>query len=175
MPRQKLHFVDIEDIETQMASGIPNETLEELYRFEELMLTEGQQRTTQLDFKLTSILGWSSAALAFLLLSGQAQNVNILVRTRTVAATAIIFIAAAIASWALKTIMYSAPSEEDWFRSDLFDESQRLKKYHVVSMLTAHQCGLKANAQKARRLRRAEQFLGVGIVVITALLAARMF
>jgi hypothetical protein len=46
MPKQRLNFVDIEEIEAKMADGLASETIEELYRFGELMVTEAQQRTT---------------------------------------------------------------------------------------------------------------------------------
>jgi hypothetical protein len=62
--------VDIEDTEQQIFSETTSDAIvEEFYRFGQILFSECLQRGSELDRKLANMLGWSTAALAFLLLN----------------------------------------------------------------------------------------------------------
>lgn len=71
----------------------------------------------------------------------------------------------------LKSKRIFAMSEADWFRDTLLDQQAgTLKRYHVMSMLHAHQRQLSGNHQKSTMLRWAEILMGSGALVIFLIL-----
>ena len=161
--------VSIEDIEKQVLS-LCDGTVTELYDFGVLMVTEVERRALGIDSKLTSILGWSSAVLGFLLLGtspGGSFGSSLLLLV-SIALT----LGAVISSFlGLRTILWITPSEKDWFRDELLENAGRLRRYHIVSMLNTHQDHEKEIEKKASRLALAERLLAVAasLIAITLL------
>jgi hypothetical protein len=169
VPKQILQFVDIDDIELQIPA-LNGDTVEELYRFGTLMVSEVQQRASQLDSKLIGIVGWAAATLAFLLFQNKTPSPSTAERMVTFVAIAFAVLSVLASCVGLKTAMWSFPSEPDWFRESLLDNAEALKQYHVVSMLNAHQQQHRMNGKKAYRLRYSEAFLAVSASLIAVVL-----
>ncbi len=168
--KPRVSRVDIEDIELQLASDIPAETIEELYRFGEIMVSEVQRRCGSLDQKLTSMLGWSAAVLALLLTNGgELSKLNGAWRAVLFIATLIALGAMFSAAWGIKSKIGPTPSEQDWFMGEL-EAPDRMKKYHIISMLNIHQSQSQANLQKAASLHHSEILLIIsGLAIASAL------
>src|ERR1035438_5576162 len=71
--RQIVHPVDVSIVEAELPN-LPKDSVEELYQFGECMISRAQQRAVRLDSKLTGILNWSSAVLAFVLIDAGASH-----------------------------------------------------------------------------------------------------
>jgi hypothetical protein len=169
---QNLRFVEVEDINARLCRpGTPEETVDEFYRFGTLLFSEIQQRGSEVDRKLTNLLGWSIATLAFLLLNrthfGQYGSY-----TWVAMITASIFSLGciAIAAYAIKTRMWRAPSEADWFQKDLWEDPTTLKRYHLISLLATHQAQAMNVKTKAECLWLIEVFLLISSGVILGLI-----
>jgi hypothetical protein len=165
---QIIHPVDIEDIERRMFSDATSEEIvDEFYKFGQIMFAECLQRGSELDRKLANMLGWSTAALAFLLLNhSRVAQFGIVGVACTIVAVASALFAVATTSFALKTRMWAAPSEEDWFKDNLWGDPSWMKRHHVVSLLLTHQVQTKHVARKARHLRYAELSLPASALAI---------
>src|ERR1017187_9862737 len=112
MAKQILRFADIDDIENRLIA-LSDGTIEELYRFGGLMVSEVQQRASDLDSKLTGILGWSVATLAFLLFDGKISGLHGFGKVPVFIATATALTSVIVSFLGLKTTMWPAPSEQD--------------------------------------------------------------
>jgi hypothetical protein len=170
---QILRFVDAESIYARLARPeIPEATIEEFYRFGTLLFTEIQQRGSEVDRKLNNALGWSIATLAFLLLNQpRFAHVGTCVRLAIIAAAVLAFGCVIVAAFAVKTRMWRAPSEADWFQSELWNDPSIMKRYHILSILTTHQAQTKNVKLKAECLGFIEIGLALSSVgVLSALL-----
>jgi len=165
---QIIHPVDIRDIEGRIFSDTTSdEIVEEFYRFGQILFAECLQRGSELDRKLANMLGWSTAALAFLLLNHtKVAQFGIFGVACTIIAAASALFAVTMTSVALKTRVWAAPSEEDWFKDNLWNDLSWMKRYHVVSLLLAHQIQTKHVARKARHLRYAELSLPISALAV---------
>jgi hypothetical protein len=172
MREQLIHFVDIEAIELQLCSPATSDAVvEEFQRFGQVLFAECLQRGSEVDRKLTTMIGWSVAALASLLVKYSRTPVpDTLATSLLVAAAVSAFAGIALGSFAFKTRMWPTPSEKDWFREGLWDNVQTLKRYHVVSLLVAHQEHVRQTRTKADCLRRVELFLAFSAFAIGVLL-----
>ena len=115
---QILRFVDVDGIEARLSKAeTPDATVEEFYRFGTLLFSEIQQRGSEVDRKLTNALGWSIATLAFLLLNQpRLAQVGSYARIAVIIAAVISFGCVIVAVLTVKTRMWRAPSEADWFK-----------------------------------------------------------
>jgi hypothetical protein len=168
---QVLHLIEIDTIEQRLSDPrTPNATVEELYRFGTLLFTELQQRSSETDRKLTNVFGWSIATLAFLLASrGKFDHVAYGVLALKVAAVFSSF-CVGLSAFAIKSRMWRAPSENDWFQNQLWDDAERMKRYHIVSMLGMHQAQIKGVQRKAECLGLSEILLAISGLIILCLL-----
>ena len=169
----KPRLVDIENIELQLSSELPSEMVDELYRFGQIIVTDAKTTAGQLDSKLVTVLGWTSAALAFLLLN-KIAGTSPSIRFAIVAATVCALVGTVIAGWGLKSTLWVAPSEQDWFKTELMENAGAMRRYHIVSMLVSHQITVNRNAVKAVYLRLAELCLIGGSLFIGVALALQM-
>jgi hypothetical protein len=170
---QIIHPVEVSDIESRLPS-LARESVEELYSFGALMVSSAQQRAIRLDTKLTGILNWSSAMLAFVLIDASVSHQH----GGSLAVSALAMIAA-IASVAcsyvgLKSKVWPAPSERDWFQERLLDKPDMLRRYHVVSMLNVHQSQSHGNSHRAATLRWAELCLALSAITTFLMLFIRL-
>jgi len=169
---QIIHPVDIDTIELRIFDPATSEgTVEELYRFGLALFSEGLHRSSELDRKLTTVLGWAGATLAFLLLNhSKAQQFGAPGKVALLIATLAAFAALLLAAFALKTRLWPAPSEKDWFKAELWDDPSRMKRYHVISLLLVHQTTVKNVKRKATCLRWTEMLLPVGGLATASIL-----
>jgi hypothetical protein len=170
---QIIRPINVPDIELELPS-LAKEAVEELYRFGQIMVSSSQQRALRLDAKLTGVLNWSSAVLAFVLI-----DANVSHQKGFGLAVSLMAIAAALASVAasyfgLKSRLWERPSEGDWFKTELLRKPETLQRYHVVSMLNVHQTQSEGNERCAGTLKTAEIFLAISGAVTFAMLVARL-
>jgi hypothetical protein len=180
MAETGIHPVDPEEIKHLLLAADNKELTEELFSFGQLLLDEMQQRTAQLDTKLISLLGWTAAILAFLLV-GDASGLAS--ATKAGVTTIIMMLMATLTSLGavtcsflgVKTTVWEFPSEKDWFQTKLFNDPLKMKKFHLISMLVTHQVHNRANDRKGRRAHEAEWLLAasaafVGLTTLAKLL-----
>jgi len=172
--------VNPKEIERLLLANEYQELTEELFSFGQLLLDEIQQRTAQLDTKLISLLGWTAAILAFLLV-GDASWLESAYKTGLV--TTIFMLLATLSSLGavicsflgVKTTVWQFPSERDWFQTSLFDDVLAMKKYHLISMLETHQAHSRVNARKGQRAHEAEWLLAVSAVLVGMTTLAKLY
>lgn len=180
MAESGVKTVDPKEIERLLLANPYQELTEELFSFGQLLLDEIQQRTAQLDTKLISLLGWTAAILAFLLV-GDASWLESVYKIGL--ATTIMMLLATLSSLGavvcsflgVKTTVWQFPSEKDWFRSSLFDNVLAMKKYHLISMLETHQAHSRVNARKGQRAHEAEWLLAVSAVLVGLTTLAKLY
>jgi hypothetical protein len=180
MAQNGIKTVDPKEIERLLMANTYQELTEELFSFGQLLLDEVQQRTAQLDTKLISLLGWTAAILAFLLVGdaswlestyklGLATTITILLATlSSLGAVACSFLG-------VKTEVFQFSSEKDWFKTSLFDDVLTMKKYHLVSMLETHQAHNRLNERKGQRAHEAEWLLAVSAVLVGLATLAKLY
>ena len=166
MPKQIINLIDIETVELRLSDpGTPQELVDEFYRFGQILFQEMLSRGAELDRRATNMLGWSTATLAVLL---SPRTELQFFRALVAAAICCSLSSALLCALALKMRMWPSPSEKDWFKSDIQDANV-MKRYHVVSLLLAHQHQTQSTAKKACLLRHAEWFLLAASAVIALL------
>jgi len=172
LKKQLIHPIDIESIEVQLHSPkTPDDVVDEFYKFGSILFSECLQRGSELDRKLTSMLGWSIAALASILLKhSKSEQLGALQGIFLVIGAAAAVLSTLLAAFALKTTVWPAPSEEDWFREGLWEDVQKLKRYHVTSLLVAYHGYAKPIARKATCLGYVELLLLLAALSIVALI-----
>jgi uncharacterized membrane protein YgdD (TMEM256/DUF423 family) len=175
---QALRFVEIEAIQERLSTpGIQDATVEEFYRFGTLLFSEIQQRGSEIDRKLTNVLGWSMATLAFLLLNqSRFAQIGSYVRAAAITAAILSFVCVIVAAFAVKTRMWRAPSEADWFQEKLWGDPATMKRYHILSMLATHQAQARNVKVKANCLGIIEILLAMtGLALFSAFLNPFLF
>jgi len=170
---QVLRLVEVGSIKDRLSRpGTPEETVEEFYRFGTLLFSEIQQRGSEVDRKLNNALGWSIATLAFLLLNkSRFGSSGSYVWIATITAAIFSFGCTAVAAIAVKTRMWRAPSEREWFHEDLWSDPVTLKRYHLLQILATHQTQVQNIKKKAECLGIVEIFLSLsGAIILCVLL-----
>lgn len=165
MNTEGIQLVDIEELEESLGGDVAPDLVEEYYRFGTLLLTEVRAATSQIDGRLVTALGLAVGLLVSLLFGTTLARFAAARIWVNFAATFALFGVAGSAYGSMARI-WRLPSEQDWFREGLRDASV-LKKYHIVSLLAAHQQHVKLAAMKGNCLRWAQ-----GCIVIGALLVA---
>jgi hypothetical protein len=87
-----------------------------------------------------------------------------------VAAAVLSFACVVLAALALKTKMLPAPSERDWFKEELWTDPVLMRRYHIVSILSAHQAHIINVGRKANYLAWIELFLPASALAIFSVL-----
>jgi hypothetical protein len=160
------------------------DVLDQLYSFGEILLNEVQQRSAQLDTKLTTMLGLSGAMMAFLLIgnefwstaSGSSAVIPGLVwyRLGVALASAIGLACIVLCYFGLKLRQWDFPSTTDWLNREYLTKADEMKRFHIISMLETHDSHNKNNAKKARNARRAENLLAISAALVGLILLARV-
>lgn len=104
---------------------------DELIAFGQIMLSEVQQRAGQIDSKAATILGWSTAVLAFLFASFYSISI-----TAGLAFSAASAVAAAVSALqAYRSLRaregWQWPSDADWFEKSALVSGDELKRFHL--------------------------------------------
>jgi len=158
--------VDVKEIENKLESYADCEALTvELTRFGEGMFAEVRRHAERLDGKLTSLLGWTGAMLALLLGRGHTEQTPWYVAVMLAGATFLGLLAAGIAWYGLRPQKICLPSERDWFKEELFNHPSKLRRYHLMSFLTAHQSAHRVNHRKEQTLKCTAVLFTCSVVV----------
>jgi hypothetical protein len=153
---QELLSNDVDDL---VDNGITPETTEELFSFGKLLFANNDDRVKTIEIKSSSIIGYSSAILAFLLTRSADVDKSPL--------NAVCFviigccaIAACIYGWfALKSRPWKALSETTWFplkHSSKPLEPNDLRRWYVKAMHQMYQENHRITDKKARWMVRAQ-------------------
>lgn len=134
------------------------------------MLSEVSQRLSQVNQKLYSVLGWSSASIAFLLFDKSLTTGPVWVRVIAFIALFLACVSAALCSKGIKSGVGKIPAETDWFCSRFYLDSMGMKRYHALLMFTLHQQEHLATAAKAEFLARAECLFIPGLILLALVL-----
>jgi hypothetical protein len=151
--------------------------MDDLFRFGGFLLAEMNARTSGIDSKSTAILGWSIAALAFLTVGTPfwIQTNSWLEVIATTIAILCSLSAAVFATLALRARHWPVMSEQDWFRQSEFSQQQRLRAYHLISMLETHrECAIR-NSEKGAYLVLAQRAMMIVAAILTVIATARVF
>jgi hypothetical protein len=142
------------------------EVTNELYTFGMMLLSEIQARAAQLDSKSTTMLGWATGILAFLLI---ATNKSITaIPARFAAASGVFALLAVICSFlALRTREdWGWPGDTSWLCKTALVSGDELKRFHIRVIHEVRQTHLVATKRKARRLLLAESFIAIAAVFL---------
>lgn len=165
---KSLTLLDVDQIELMLSGDIDEALVEEYYRFGTFLVSELQTVGSQIEGKLTALLGLSVGVLVSLLF-GTNLKVFVPASLWTNGATAIAVLALAASAVGLFSRLWRYPSEADWFREGLTDATA-LKKYHIVTLLAAHQQRLKLVAFKSDCLRAADALMVASAAIIAVAL-----
>ena len=141
-----------------------------------IMVNEVVGRTTTIEAKAVSVLGWTTALLAFLLFD-RAENQSVFATDGRLLLLTLVAVL-----WALAASAYAAgarrwrwPSARDWFCTDYFDDPSKLRVYHQIALLETCQAHHRINEAKGRALTHAQWALLLAALVTGWRLAVRAF
>jgi hypothetical protein len=169
---EKVSYLDISAAKKRLEETSSDAAIDHLYDFAKVLVDEVQQRTSQIDGKLVSILGWTAGILA-LILVGQDSWLKAGVPFRAL----MLYLASASTICAMGGVLFaflglrtrgvwSFPSEADWFRDELIGNPRLLKKYHTLGLLEAHQEHNKVTSKKAAMLFVSEWLLAASAILV---------
>jgi hypothetical protein len=161
-------LVDVDAVEVMLSGQIASDLVEEYYRFGALVLSEVQNMASQIDGKLTTVLGLASGILISLLF-GTTLNSFAPIKTPISVAASFALIALVLSAFGLMSRMWRLPSARDWFKEGLSD-SDRLRKYHIVSLLAAQQQHVRLIGSKSRCLHAAEVSTALSALIVAGIL-----
>jgi hypothetical protein len=161
------HPADIEVVKKSLREHSTAELADQLSRFGDLMINEVLFRSGAIEAKAQSALGWALAILAFLLIGSDIKENPGLLRAIPLTLCAL---SALWSTWwsydALRLRKWTWPSQVDWFQHDLFGDIDRLRRYHLLSLLENHQWHNTENAKKAKALERAQYGLFAAAILL---------
>lgn len=143
---------------------------EELYEFGRMLVTDITERTSHLETKAASIAAYSLGIITLLASTysiwiGKVSTIGILIGV--IAA----FTATVYAVSAVTLQKYEGISQNEWFKADVLDSREMLRKFHLITMwgvFSSHE----ANAEKkASRIVLAQVALFIAAISIVASLA----
>jgi hypothetical protein len=112
--------MSVADVKSALVANRSPELADHLLQFGDLMLNEVTVRSGSIETKALSVMGWAAAITVFLVVGTEITNSDFW-RSLGFTLTAIAAIAAAVFGFqALRVRKWTWPSQQDWFRSDLF-------------------------------------------------------
>ncbi len=169
LPMKEVAPVEVSKrLEDCQAEGV----ISALYDFGLAVSNETLENTAQLDAKGITLLGYSGALLAFLLLSNESLKAqgwlnwpyNLVVLISEIAATWAI-----VRSFlALRVQSFRSLSETDWFQKDILPENEPIgiRRFYTRSLHAVNQVGARNNAQKSEQVRLAQRWLTLGAIFV---------
>ncbi len=145
------------EVGRRLVSYGPTTTTDELYAFGLALVEESIERFRSYDSKATSIAGYAGAIIA--LLVSQFSELN---RAVDPGAMVFLFLAALVAliaaglglrTLSLERILWYSPRE--WFHEDCLSDTDKLKRFRILTMYEVRQSYIAAGRKKARRVRQA--------------------
>lgn len=156
-----------------LEQNFPDATTDELYSFGLSIVQEAMEQYHRYDSKATKIAGYSGAVMALLLTQFAEWS-----KSLDWWAIPILFLAALVAlvaagfglgAIALREIPWYSP--RDWFRVEVLDDSNLLRKYHILCMYLVRQSYMKESARKTVRVNAAyRSLLLAGVLLLVAFL-----
>jgi hypothetical protein len=155
--------------------------LDQLFSFGQMLLAEVQQRSAQIDSKLTVMLGLSGAMIAFILAGNElwgssATAIFGLRWLRAIIAVAVVALLLSIyfTYQGLRLREWLVPSEGDWIQVDLLKDPEYMKRHHILSVLDAHRSHNQLNLIKGAYARRAELYVLAAAILVAGVLLFRI-
>jgi hypothetical protein len=161
---ETVRLVAVAEIQEMLSGDIADGFVEEYYRFGSFVVSELQSVGNQIEGKLTALLGLATGMVVFLLF-GTSVKACAPSKVWINLAGAIALCALLVSVAGLLSRLWRLPSESDWFKLEIKDPLM-LKKYHVVSLLAAHQQHLKLTIFKSDCLRVAELLMALSALVV---------
>jgi len=149
-------------------------SIDELYTFGQMLLSECLDRSKQLDAKATSLSGYTGVIVALLVTTFASKLVGMRraeLYPLMVAGLCVIG-AGGMAVWAIWIRGYQWFSDRDWFAPSVIQSPQRLKQFHVLAMHSYKHQHEAINADKAARLQVAYWLLATCVLMLMAALFA---
>ena len=180
-PRLPMKEVPPDEVKKRLENCSAESVLSALYDFGLAVSTETLENTAQLDAKGITLLGYSGALLAFLLVSNESLKVqgwlnwpyNLVVLISEIAATWSI-----VRSFlALRVQSFRSLSETDWFQKDILPDNDpiSLRRFYTRSLHAVTQAGGRINAEKSEQVRLAQKWLTFGAVIVGAIVLSGIF
>lgn len=155
-----------------------DESLDELIIFGQVLLNEVQQRSSQLDSKLTTMLGLAGGMLAFLLVGNELWSKTEawlkFFQSLLAFATVLGLFSIVFCYLGLRLRQWDFPSRNDWVKGELVADPDKLKRYHLISMLETHAAHSNINVSKADSARVAERLLVSAALTVGITLLLRL-
>jgi hypothetical protein len=170
--------VDGEEIKRLLEHHPPDtELLSALEEFGRMMISEGQAHLAAIEAKGLSVLGWTSAMLALMFSKDLAVSAKL--PTVVVWLTGLGVLAALAALvWAAQCVRireWTVPSQQDWFRTDIFGSVKILRAYHLLALLESHDAHIRVQDQKSEQLRKAQWSLVLAALALGVVVVIRVF
>jgi hypothetical protein len=157
------------EVEGRLRSYQSDSTTDELYSFGLGMVQEAIERYHRYDSTATKIAGYSGAVVALLIsqLSEWRKSLDWWV-VLVLFSAALMALAAAglgLRAIALREIPWYSP--RDWFREEFLENSNNLRRYHILCMYEIRQLYIKECGRKARLVRAAQwTLLAAGLLLL---------
>ena len=118
-----------------------------------MMINEVLGRTATLDSKAQNMIGWTPALLVLFLATSPSDWPAAFATWQVVFLTIGSLngvVALAAGALALRLVDVHWPSQQDWFRVNLFGEPANLRRYQLLALLGTHEAHSVTNQRKAR-------------------------
>src|ERR1017187_9622693 len=163
--------LSVEEVRKRLDEYHEGETTTELYNFGAGLVQEGIKRSDRLDSKATMVIGYVSAIAALLIgLPNWLKEYNSLAKAFVFFAVVFSLGAGAVAFRALRVRDLDWFSDMEWFRQELLDYPDRLKRYHILAMHRVVMDRDRINSIKADAVFRSQNILAWAFVSLIAAL-----
>ncbi len=169
---RELSEQEVDDLIDQYTSeGVTDE----LYKFGAMLLSENESRAASIDSKATTVVGYSGAILAFLILQAPIWAKATVWELAGISIAA--FVAACACVCAFSALRGARDwawfSEKQWFsKSAALKGADPLKRYYLKCMHGIKQANHRIANQKADSLIKAQMLLAVAAIVLGSMLTA---
>lgn len=159
---------------TELVSN--HQSIDELYCFGSMLLSETRERKSRLESKATNVLVWSMAFVAFIFSRVDSGKFSFNSGARIPSVFALVAAVAAMVSivfsWMVVRVGYGPiVGDEHWFPSEDINNPEELKLYHVRVMHTAKTNSEQSANSKGIWLYRAQTFMAIsGIFLAVAVM-----
>lgn len=161
----KLVTLEVPSAEVRQILSGHQAAVDQLFQFGAFMMREVQQRSSQLEAKAANAITWGVALAATA--AFDLKEISIWDAVKVVALLAgLVGIILAIISARLQ--VWASPSEADWFKVQIVNDEDLLRRYHVESLHHTHQNQNRLNNIKAARLGWSQRWLLTGCLLMLA-------
>jgi hypothetical protein len=164
-----------EDVDELIDRHATTTVTDELFDFGKMLLANNEDRVSAIDTKAMSIVGFSSAILAFLVTRAIDWDTSTVGLLFILAVGTLAALACLSAGLALRGAQnWKALGEATWFPpADVLDKPDELKRFYIKAMHQAHQENHRIANRKASQMILGQLFMGVGGILLAVALGAR--